>query len=99
VPINHTETISISVHLLAERHRLLEVIDSIRRAGTVAPSYCWLIESSETKGARTYTCIKLITERPSEKPASKSLGKPGSKAHQTWQASINRREQIAELEQ
>lgn len=97
--MNHTEKNAVSPHLLAEHDRLLEAIRSVRQAGSVAPAYCWLVESSETKGTRTYTYIKLIREQPGKKPSSKSLGKPGSEKHQVWQNAINRREQIAELEQ
>lgn len=90
---------TISPHLLAERSRLLEKIRTIRCSGTVAPAYCWLIESSETKGSRTYTYARLVTEKPEGKRTLKSLGKPGSEKHRAWQAAIARREQIAELEQ
>jgi hypothetical protein len=97
--MNHTEINLISLHLLAERDRLLEAIESVRLSGTVAPTFCWLVESSETKGARTYRYIKLITERPGRPLTSKSLGKPGSEKHRVWQVAIQRREIIAELEQ
>lgn len=97
--MNPTEISLVSPHLLAEHDRLLDAIDAVRQSGKVAPAYCWLVESSETKGARTYTYIKLITERPGKRLTSKSLGKPGSKEHRTWQEAIGRRELIMELEQ
>lgn len=97
--MNHTEIDLVSPHLLAERDRLLEAIESVRLSGTVAPAFCWLVESSETKGARTYRYIKLITERPGKPLTSKSLGKPGSEKHRAWQTAIARREAIVELKQ
>jgi hypothetical protein len=95
--MNHAEIVFDP--LLVERERLLDCISLVRGAGTVAPAHCWLITSSEEKGSRTYTYVKLITEQPGKKPTSKSLGRPGSDRHREWQAAIERREAIAELEQ
>jgi hypothetical protein len=67
--------------LAVERQRLLDCIFLIRGAGSAALSHCWLITSSEEKGSRTCTYIKLITERPGKKQPSKSLGRPGSDRH------------------
>jgi hypothetical protein len=97
--MNHTEINLVSPHLLAEHDRLLELIETIRQSGIVAPAHCWLVQASETKAARTYTYIKLLSEQPGKKLTSKSLGKPGSLKHHTWQKAIDRREHIAELEQ
>lgn len=97
--MNHTENPAISPHLLAERARLLDLIQSIRQSGEIAPAYCWLVESSETKGLQTYTYIKLVTQQPGKRQTIKSLGKPGSRTSQTWRKAIERREQIGELEQ
>ncbi len=88
-----------SDYLQAELQRLLNAVEAVRTWGTVAPAYCWLTESSETKGSKTYTYIRLVTEEPGKKLTSKSLGRPGSKRHQEWRAAIERREAIAELEQ
>jgi hypothetical protein len=86
-------------YLEAEQQRLLDCIVAIRESGTVAHAYCWLIESTEAKGSKTYTYIKLLTQKPGEKLTSKSLGRPGSDRHREWKAAIERREAIAELEQ
>jgi hypothetical protein len=86
-------------YLQAELQRLLEATEAIRISGNVAPAYCWLTESSEIKGSKTYTYIRLVTEEPGKKLVSKSLGKPGSKKHQQWRSAMVRREAIAELEQ
>jgi len=42
-------------YLEAERERLLDHIATVRASGKVAHAYCWLIESTEEKGSRTYT--------------------------------------------
>jgi hypothetical protein len=97
--MKHAETNKESNYLEAERQRLLDCIVAIRKSGTVAHAYCWLIESTESKGSRTYTYIKLLTQKPDEKLTSKSLGRPGSDRHREWKAAIERREAIAELEQ
>jgi hypothetical protein len=88
-----------SIYLQSELQRLLNAIQLLRTAGRVAPAYCWLTESTETKGSRTYTYIRLVTEEPGKKLSSKSLGRPGSEKHREWKAAIERREAIAELEQ
>lgn len=85
--------------LEAERERLLTLIDQIRSAGEVAPAYCWLTETSSTKGTKTYTYAVLVTQKPNRKPKSQSLGKPGSQRHRQWRTAIARREAITELEQ
>jgi len=97
--MSHTENSIEPDYLEAERPRLLDWISVIQASGKVAPAYCWLIESSEEKGSRTYTYIKLITQRPGKRPTSKSLGRPGSDRHRQWKTAIARREAIAELEQ
>jgi hypothetical protein len=97
--MNHTENDVRSDYSEAEQQRLLNCAHIIRASGTVAPAYCWLSESSETKGSKTYTYIKLITEKPEKKLTSKSLGRPGSDRHCQWKTAIARREAIAELEQ
>ena len=105
--MNHTESNIEPDYLEAERLRLLDWITVIQASGKVAPAYCWLIESSEEKGSRTYTYIKLITQRPSKRLTSKSLGRSGSDPcgicaaarHHEWKTAIARREAIAELEQ
>jgi hypothetical protein len=88
-----------STHLKAELQRLLNAVEAVQTLGIVAPAYCWLTESSELKGSKTYTYIRLVSEEPGKKLVSKSLGKPGSKKHQQWRSAIIRREAIAELEQ
>jgi hypothetical protein len=97
--MNHTEVYLVSPHLLAEQERLLAAIAAIRSSGKVAPAYCWLVESVETKAARTYRYIKLLRQPPDRKVTSRSLGKPGSKEHRSWEKAIERRQQVAELEQ
>jgi hypothetical protein len=97
--MNHTENDVRSDYLEAEQQRLLNCAHMIRASGIVAPAYCWLSESSETKGSKTYTYIKLISEKPEKKLTSKSLGRPGSDRHREWRTAIERREAIAELEQ
>lgn len=89
----------ISSLLEAEQQRLLLLIQHIQTAGQVAPAYCWLTESSSTKGGKTYTYAVLVTQPPDRKPSIQSLGKPGSSRHQHWKDAIARREAIAELEQ
>ncbi|NJL20129.1 MAG: hypothetical protein HC895_03695 [Leptolyngbyaceae cyanobacterium SM1_3_5] len=53
---------TISVHLLAERDRLHNLIAQIRESGIVAPTHCWLVESPQTKGNRTYTYVRLVSD-------------------------------------
>ncbi|MBM0744866.1 hypothetical protein JOY44_25440 (plasmid) [Phormidium sp. CLA17] len=89
----------ISSFLEAERGRLLTLIVQIRGGGAVAPAYCWLTETSSTKGAKTYTYAVLVTQKSDRKPKSQSLGRPGSQKHRHWKDAIARREAIAELEQ
>lgn len=89
----------ISSLLVAERERLRHLIEQIQAGGEVAPAYCWLTETSSTKGVKTYTYIVLVTQKPDLKPKSQSLGRPGSSKHHHWKAAIARREAIAELEQ
>lgn len=88
-----------SPHLAAEQTRLLTHIHQIRTRGEVAPAYCWLTQTSMTKGMRTYTYAILVTQQPDRKPRSQSLGRPGSARHRHWQQAMSRREAIAELEQ
>jgi hypothetical protein len=97
--MNHTEANPDFDYLAAERQRLLDRIAIVRASGTVAHAYCWLIESTEEKGSRTYTYIKLITQKPGKRLTSKSMGRPGSDRHREWKVAIERREAIAELEQ
>jgi hypothetical protein len=97
--MNHTEINPEFDHLGAERQRLLDRIATVRASGTVAPAYCWLIESTEEKGSRTYTYIKLITQKPGKRLTSKSMGRPGSDRHREWKLAIERREAIAEMDQ
>lgn len=89
----------ISSLLVAERERLTNLIAQIRAGGEVAPAYCWLTETSSTKGGKTYTYIVLVTQKPDLKPKSQSLGRPGSSKHHHWKVAIARREAIVELEQ
>lgn len=88
-----------SPHLQAELQRLQNAVKAVRTLGNIAPAYCWLTESSETKGGKTYTYVRLVRDEPGKKLTSKSLGRPNSKRHQEWQAAIERREAIVELEQ
>ncbi|OLP15760.1 hypothetical protein BST81_24375 [Leptolyngbya sp. 'hensonii'] len=88
-----------SPFLEAEQERLLQLIHQLRNLGPVAPAYCWLTETSSTKGLKTYTYILLVTQRPDSRPRSQSLGRPGSSKHQHWRDAIARREAIVELEQ
>lgn len=88
-----------STFLESERERLLTLIHQIRTSGEVAPAYCWLTETSSTKGAKTYTYAVLVTQKPDRKPKSQSLGKPGSQKHRHWKEAIRRRDAIVELEQ
>jgi len=89
----------LSSYLESEREHLLTLIQQIRTTGEVAPAYCWLTETSSTKGTKTYTYAVLVTQKPDRKPKSQSLGKPSSQQHRHWQEAIARREAIAELEQ
>ncbi|HEY9627359.1 MAG TPA: hypothetical protein V6C84_08665 [Coleofasciculaceae cyanobacterium] len=95
----HTEESLDSPHLAAEQNRLLDCIIFIRSCGVVAPAYCWLVESIETKGNRSYTYARLVTHASGKKLKSKRLGKPGSEQHRYWEGAIARREGIVELEQ
>lgn len=88
-----------SPYLQSELRRLQDAVEAVQKLGNVAPAYCWLTTSSETKGSKTYTYIRLVSEEAGKKLISKSLGRPGSKRHGEWQAAIERREAIAELEQ
>ncbi len=96
---DHAESFMRSSFLEAERERLLSLIQQIRNSGTVAPAYCWLTETSSTKGAKTYVYVVLVTQKPDLAPKSQSLGRPGSTRHRQWKHAIARREAITELEQ
>lgn len=85
--------------LRLERERLVQLIQQINHSGEVAPPYCWLTETSSTKGAKTYTYVILVTQPPDRKPRSQSLGRPGSIRHRHWLQAIARREAVGELEQ
>jgi hypothetical protein len=93
--MNHPQ----ETYLQLELQRLLDAVEKVRSTGRVAPAYCWLTESSETKGSKTYTYIRLVTQEPGKKLSSISLGRPGSEKHREWSSAIERREAIGELEQ
>lgn len=88
-----------SPHLAAERDRLLSEVVRIRDSGAVAAANCWITESSQTKGNKTYTYARLVSELPGKKPEVRSLGRPGSRKHREATLAIQRRDAIAELEQ
>lgn len=83
----------ISPHLEAEHDRLLQLIQSIRNSGTVAPLNVWI--SPAPKGGHLY--YKLTSKNSSYR--NQHLGKAGSAKYRDWQARIRRREAITELEQ
>jgi hypothetical protein len=97
--VNHAENLMIRSLLQSEQERLLNLIHQIRTSGEVAPAYCWLTETSSTKGTKTYTYAVLVTQKPDRKPKSQSLGRPGSQRHRHWKDALARREAIVELEQ
>jgi hypothetical protein len=82
-----------SPHLEAERERLLQLIQSIRNSGSVAPTNVWI--SPAPKGEHLY--YKLSSKNPEYK--NQHLGKAGSEKYRDWQARIERREAVTELEQ
>ncbi len=86
-----------SSFLKAERERILSLIQQIRNSGTVAPDYCWLTETSSTKGAKTYIYMVLVTQKPDHTPKSQSLGRPGSARHRQWKHAIARRVGTADV--
>lgn len=94
--MNRAEIMS-SSSLKTERLRLQSLEDTIRSGGRVAPAKCWLTESNETKNSKTYTYIRLVTEKENGKITSPSLGRPGSSRHREWQAAIARREALNEI--
>lgn len=83
----------VSPHLEAERDRLLQLIQAIRRSGPVAPINLWI--SPAPKG--NYMYYKLSSKNPAYK--NQHLGKMGSEKYRDWRARIQRWEAIAELEQ
>ena len=91
----------LSVHLLTEKQRLLDLIAAIRNSGTVAPAYCFLSPMTTTsKAGKTYEYARLVTQsRAIHKQTAKSLGRAGSGEHRLWERAIARRDAIAELEQ
>ena len=82
-----------SPHLEAERERLLQLIQTIRDSGSVAPLNVWI--SLAPKGEHLY--YKLSSKNPAYK--NQHLGKAGSEKYRDWKARIRRREAITELEQ
>jgi hypothetical protein len=94
--MNRAEIMS-SSSLKTERLRLQQLEDTIRSGGRVAPAKCWLTESHETKNSKTYTYIRLVTEKENGKITSPSLGRPGSSRHREWQAAIARRDALNEI--
>ena len=85
--------IMISSHLEAERERLLALIQTIRNSGSVAPLNVWI--SPAPKGKHLY--YKLTSKNLQYK--NLHLGKINSPKYRDWQARIQRREVITELEQ
>lgn len=83
----------VSPHLEAERDRLLQLIQSIRNSGSVAPLNVWI--SPAPKGEHLY--YKLSSKNPQYK--NQHLGKAGSEKYRDWKARIGRREAVAEIEQ
>lgn len=83
----------VSPHLEAERERLLALLQTIRNSGSVAPLNVWI--SPAPKGNHLY--YKLTSKNPEYK--NEHLGKAGSEKYRDWQARIQRREAITELEQ
>ncbi len=83
----------ISLHLEAERDRLLALIQTIRNSGNVAPLNVWI--SPAPKGDHLY--YKLTSKNPEYK--NQHLGKAGSEKYRDWKARIQRRDAITELEQ
>lgn len=83
----------VSPHLQAEHDRLLQLIQSIRDSGSVAPLNVWI--SPTPKGEHIY--YKLSSKNPDIK--NLHLGKVGSEKYRDWRTRIQRRETIAELEQ
>lgn len=83
----------VSSHLEAERDRLLQLIQTVRDSGGVAPINVWI--SPAPKGEHIY--YKLSSKNPDIK--NLHLGKAGSEKYRDWRARIQRREAIAELEQ
>lgn len=83
----------VSPHLEAERDRLLQLIQSVRNSGSVAPLNVWI--SPAPKGEHIY--YKLSSKNPDIK--NLHLGKAGSEKYRDWRARIQRREAISELEQ
>lgn len=83
----------VSPHLEAERDRLLQLIQSVRDSGSVAPLNVWI--SPAPKGEHTY--YKLSSKNPAYK--NQHLGKAGSEKHRDWTARVQRREAVTELEQ
>ncbi|MBD2465390.1 hypothetical protein H6G89_30740 [Oscillatoria sp. FACHB-1407] len=83
----------ISPHLEAEHDRLLQLIQTVRDSGSVAPINVWI--SPAPKGEHIY--YKLSSKNPDIK--NLHLGKASSEKYRDWRARIQRREAIAELEQ
>jgi hypothetical protein len=83
----------VSPYLQAERDRLLQLIQTVRDSGSVAPTNVWI--SPAPKGEHVY--YKLSSKNPDFK--NQHLGKAGSEKYRDWRARIQRREAIAELEQ
>ena len=83
----------ISLHLQAERDRLVALIQAVRASGSIAPLNVWL--SPAPKGTHFY--YKLTSKNPQYK--NQHLGKAGSEKYRDWKARIQRRDLITELEQ
>lgn len=81
--------------LQSERDRLIDQNDAIRESGSVAPANCWIVETEQSKGRKTYRYIRLIMATG----RSRSLGRPSCESHRDWAARIQRREAIQEIEQ
>jgi len=86
----------VSLHLQAERDRLLSEIERIRQSGPVAPPNIWIGPNLHTKGKKTYEYLKLNSENPQVRHLH--LGKAGSEKHRDWLARIARRNAVGELE-
>lgn len=79
--------------------RMERKIDEVQKSGSVAPANHWLSEFSQKKNQKTYTYMGLYWIDAGGKVRSRSLGRPGSSAHQDWRDRLQRRDAIAELSQ
>lgn len=88
-----------SPNLAAEKERLLQRIEVIRKTGDPAPALYFVSVAPTVSKGKTYYYARLLKEKNGKQTIVGRLGKENSREHQTWKRRIARRDAIVEIEQ